>query len=85
MTLYHNHHHYHDLSPLLLDPVQIALALHLTESAAPFSSPISCAPIASLQHYCDSQQNHRGALLSIIKVMNIEGCWPVERITWPGP
>ena len=37
-----------DLSSLLFNPVQITLALHLAECAAPLSSRISCAAIARL-------------------------------------
>ena len=42
------HHHCWDLSPLFLDPVQISLALHLTERAAPLPTTISATSIAGL-------------------------------------
>ena len=42
------HHHCWDLSPLFLDPVQISLALHLTERAAPLATTISANSIAGL-------------------------------------
>ena len=73
------HHHCWDLSPLFLDPVQISLALHLTERAAPLATTISANSIAGLprlifichfhQRWCSTLDFWIHKLLACIQIL----------------